>query len=76
MAVNDNEHSVMDIVKIVAKKFDIQDDNLIFDETKPKGQFRKPAKTDIPNDYEFISIEDGISETIDWFIKHYETLRK
>jgi GDP-L-fucose synthase len=76
MAVNETEHSVMDIIKIVSKKFEIPDNNLIFDETKPRGQFRKPAKSDIPNNYEFIGIEDGINETIDWFIKHYNTLRK
>lgn len=76
MAVNDNEHSVMDIVKIVAKKFDIQDDNLIFDETKPRGQFRKPAKSDIPKDYQYINLEQGITETIEWFINNYNTLRK
>lgn len=76
MAVNDNEHSVMDIVKIVAKKFGIQDDNLIFDETKPKGQFRKPAKSDIPKDYQYINLEEGITETIEWFINNYKTLRK
>lgn len=76
MAVNDNEHSVMDIVKIVAEKFEISGDKLIFDETKPRGQFRKPAKSDIPKDYEYINIEQGITETIDWFIKNYKTLRK
>jgi GDP-L-fucose synthase len=76
MAVNDNEHSVIDIVKIVTKKFGINDDKLIFDETKPRGQFRKPAKSDIPKDYGYIDIEQGINETIDWFIKNYTTLRK
>ena len=76
MAVNDNEHSVMDIVKIVAKKFGIEKENLIFDETKPRGQFRKPAKSDIPKDYEYINLETGITETIDWFINNYKTLRK
>jgi GDP-L-fucose synthase len=76
MAVNDNEHSVMDIVKIVAQKFDIENNRLIFDETKPKGQFRKPAKSDIPKDYEYVNLETGITETIDWFINNYKTLRK
>jgi GDP-L-fucose synthase len=76
MAINEYEYSVMDMVKVIGKKYGIENDNLIFDSTKPKGQFRKPAKTDIPNNYEFISIEDGISETIDWFINNYETLRK
>jgi GDP-L-fucose synthase len=76
MAVNNNEHSVMDIVKIVAKKFGIENNKLIFDETKPRGQFRKPAKSDIPEDYEYINLEIGITETIDWFINNYKTLRK
>ena len=76
MAVNDNEHSVMDIVKIVARKFEIANNNLIFDETKPRGQFRKPAKSDIPKDYEYVNLETGITETIDWFINNYKTLRK
>ena len=76
MAINDKEHSVMDIVKIVAKKFEINNDRLIFDETKPKGQFRKPAKSDIPKDYQFIDLEEGINETIEWFITNHKTLRK
>jgi nucleoside-diphosphate-sugar epimerase len=66
----------MDIVKIVAKKFGIQDDKLIFDETKPRGQFRKPAKSDIPEDYQYINLEQGIIETIEWVINNYKTLRK
>jgi hypothetical protein len=65
----------MDMVKIITKKFNI-DDDLIFDPTKPSGQFRKPAKSDIPSNYNFISIENGITETIDWFINNYETIRK
>lgn len=76
MAVNEVEYSVMDIVKIVSSKIGIPDHNLIFDESKPKGQFRKPAKSDIQRGYEFIDIKDGINETIEWFITNYNTLRK
>jgi len=76
MAVNDNEHSVMDVVKIVAKKFGIEENRLIFDESKPRGQFRKPAKSDIPKNYNYIELEKGINETIDWFNNNYNTLRK
>jgi GDP-L-fucose synthase len=66
----------MDIVKIVTKKFDIREDKIIFDKTKPRGQFRKPAKSDIPKEYEYTDIEEGITETIEWFINNYNTLRK
>jgi GDP-L-fucose synthase len=75
MAINETEYTVMDMVKIITKKFNI-DDDLIFDPTKPSGQFRKPAKSDIPSNYDFISIENGITKTIDWFINNYETIRK
>jgi len=76
MALTETEFSVLDIVKIVIKKFEINEDKIIFDSTKPKGQFKKPAKSDIPKDYKFINLEQGINETIDWFINNYDTARK
>jgi len=76
MAINETEHSVTDIVKIIIKKLNMSESNVIFDSDKPKGQFRKPAKTDIPKEYEFINLEKGINETIDWFIKNYKNTRK
>lgn len=76
MAVNNTEHSVMDIVKIVAREYNISEEDLVFDADKPRGQFRKPAKSDIPTDYKYIDLEKGIIDTIKWFNKNYETLRK
>jgi GDP-L-fucose synthase len=76
MVINEKEHSVMDIVKIITNKFEIDENNLEFDSSKPSGQFRKPGKTDIPSDYKYIDINDGLSDTIDWYIKNYNTLRK
>jgi GDP-L-fucose synthase len=75
MMIDEKEISVVEVAKIISKKFGFSDDDLIFDETKPKGQFRKPAASDI-KDFNFKSIEDGINETIDWFIQHYKTARK
>jgi GDP-L-fucose synthase len=75
MLVNEKEVSVMEIAKIISKKFGFTEDDLIFDKTKPKGQFRKPALSDIKN-FEFKPIEDGINETIDWFINNYSDARK
>jgi GDP-L-fucose synthase len=75
MMVDENEISVMEIANIISKKFGFKKEDLIFDETKPKGQFRKPAKSDV-TDFRFKSIEDGISETIEWFISNYEIARK
>jgi GDP-L-fucose synthase len=75
MMIDETEISVMEVANIISKKFGFNDDDLIFDETKPKGQFRKPASSDIKN-FNFKSIEDGINETIDWFIQNYKTARK
>jgi GDP-L-fucose synthase len=75
-AINENEVSVMEVANIICKKFEIEDNDLVFDSTKPKGQFRKPAKTDIPENYEFIKFEDGINSTIEWFVENYKKVRK
>jgi len=53
---------------------------VVFDTTKPEGQFRKPAdnsklKSYLP-DFEFTSVETGIKETVEWFITNYENCRK
>lgn len=54
--------------------------NVIFDKSKPDGQFRKPSDNSylksIIGEYKFTSLKDGLEETIDFFIKNYNTLRK
>ena len=75
MMIDETEVSVMDVARIISEKFGFNENDLIFDETKPKGQFRKPAVSDI-KDFKFKPIRDGINETIDWFIKNYENIRK
>jgi GDP-L-fucose synthase len=56
-------------------RFSFSENDIIFDNTKPKGQFRKPAITHV-KDYNFTSIEEGVNKTIDWFIDNYENARK
>lgn len=75
ITVDEKEHSIKSVVDIIAKKFDISPESIKYDSEKPNGQYRKPAKSDIKN-FDFISLEDGINKTIDWFIHNYETLRK
>lgn len=75
MMIDETEVSVMEVANIITKKFGFNNEDLVFDETKPKGQFRKPAASDIKG-FEFKPIEDGINETIDWFINNYENARK
>jgi len=76
MAVNEKEYSIKDIVDIIAKRFEISEDRIKYDTSKPKGQFRKPAKSDVPKSFKFTPLEEGINKTIDWFIENYEKARK
>ena len=72
MAVNEKEYSISEVANIIAEKFEIPQERVKFDTTKPKGQFRKPAKSDVV-DFEFTPLEEGLSKTIDWFAENYES---
>lgn len=51
-----------------------------WDISKPSGQFRKPSDNSkvktVLKDFQFTPFEDALSETIDYFIKNYENVRK
>lgn len=74
MASDPIEHSIKDVVNIIGDRFNILD-RVIYDETMPNGQYKKTASSDVPN-WDFISLEEGINNTIDHFIKNYNTIRK
>jgi GDP-L-fucose synthase len=76
---NSNEISVKDLVDLLVNEFNFKG-KVIFDKTKPDGQFRKPSdnsklKSYLPN-FEFTPIEEGLKETINWFRNNYENTRK
>jgi GDP-L-fucose synthase len=76
---NSEEISIEDLVDLLVKEFNFKG-NVIFDKSKPDGQFRKPSdnsklKTYLPN-FKFTPIEEGLKETINWFIENYENTRK
>lgn len=72
------EISIRDVVDIIVDLLDFKN-KVIFDDSKPDGQFRKPSDTTKFNtyfpDYKFISIRDGLRSTIDWFLANYVTAR-
>ena len=75
---NSNEVSIKDIALLIAKEFDYS--NIEFEIDKPDGQFRKPSDNSkllkyLP-DFKFKPIEEGIKETVEWFVKNYEETRK
>lgn len=74
-----DEISIRDLVDILVQEFNFKG-KVVFDETKPDGQFRKPSdnskiKKYLPN-FQFTQIEIGLRETIKWFIANYENTRK
>ena len=73
------EISIRDLVDLLVQEFNFKG-RVIFDTTKPDGQFRKPSSntkiTSLLPSYQFTPIEVGIRETVNWFINNYDLVRK
>jgi len=76
---NSEEVSIGDLAETIAEAMDYQG-KIIFDDSKPDGQFRKPTCNlrlqDFVPEYKFTSLEKGIKQTVEWFKENYETCRK
>lgn len=75
----EDEVSIADVAALIAKAMELPG-KIVCDTTKADGQFKKTAsnkklRSYLP-DYKFKSIEDGIKESVDWFVANYETARK
>jgi GDP-L-fucose synthase len=73
------EISIIDVVDIVVELMNFKGD-VIYDSSKPDGQFRKPSdnskiKSYLPN-FKFTPIYEGLKETIEYFEKNYNIIRK
>ena len=73
------EISIKDVVGMIVELMNFKGD-VLFDSTKPDGQFRKPSdnskiKNYLP-DYKFTPIYEGLRETIEYFEKNYNLIRK
>ncbi len=73
------EVSIKELVGVLVKKMDFTG-KVIFDDSKPDGQLRRPSdtaklKSYLP-DFDFTSIEDGIGKTVSWFLENYSSVRK
>jgi GDP-L-fucose synthase len=73
------EIAISDIVDMVVEIMNFKG-NVVFDTSKPDGQFRKPSdntkiKSYLPN-YKFTPIYEGLKETIEYFEKNYTVVRK
>lgn len=74
-----DEISIKEVVTIITEIMDFNGE-IIYDSTKPDGQFRKPSdnskiKKYLP-EFKFTPLYDGLKETINYFIVNYESIRK
>jgi len=78
------EVSIGYVAKLIAKAFDYEE-RMFFDESFSDGQYKKTADNTRLTDlllknhstvFDFIKIEEGITETVKWFIENYENARK
>ena len=74
-----HEISIKDVVGLIVEKVGFTG-NVVFDTSKPEGQFRKPADNSqlisLVPDFKFTPIEEGITETVNWFIDNFDNARK
>jgi GDP-L-fucose synthase len=73
------ETSIMDIVGVIVDLMNFKG-KVVFDSSKPDGQFRKPSdnskiKNYLP-DFKFTPLYEGLKETIEYFENHYNLVRK
>lgn len=73
------EISIGEVVDMIVEIMNFKGE-IIFDSSKPDGQFRKPSdnskiKNYLPN-FKFTSIYEGLKETIEYFEKNYTIIRK
>lgn len=73
------EISIKDVVEIIVELMNFKGE-VIFDSSKPDGQFRKPSdnskiKHYIPN-FQFTPIYNGLKETIEYFEKQYNVITR
>jgi GDP-L-fucose synthase len=73
------EISIRDVVDMIVEIMNFKN-NVIFDDSKPDGQFRKPSdnhkiKKYLPN-FKFTPLYDSLKETIEYFEINYNLLRK
>jgi len=74
-----HEVSIKEVVTLIVRHMSF-DGDVIWESDKPDGQFRKPSDNSkllsyLPK-FKFTSLDDGLKETVDWFVDNYENCRK
>ena len=69
----EDEISIKDIGKIIAKSYDYEN-RIVFDDTYADGQYKKTVGVkklfSIVGEFQFTPIDEGINKTVKWFIEN------
>lgn len=72
------EVSIFELVTTIAKHMEFSGE-IVFDETKPDGQFRKPSDSETLHkflpDFTYLALDEGLKRTIAWFNQNYSSIR-
>ena len=73
-----NEISIRAVVELIVSKLGFNG-NVVFDESKPDGQYRRTTDNTkllkYRPDFSFTPLEEGIETTVNWFLKNYPNVR-
>lgn len=75
-----DEVSIEYVARLIAREFEYEN-RIKFDSSYSDGQYKKTADNKklmglLETDYKFITIENGIKKTVEWFIDNYDDLKK
>jgi len=75
---SDNDYSIRDLVSLISNQLKF-DGKIIYDLSKPDGIYKKTTSNRVfkkyfPN-FQMTKIEDGLTETIDYFVSTYPNIR-
>ena len=74
------EYSISDVTKIICNNLDFDYNEIVWDKSKPSGQFRKPSSNSVFSELgydtsSYVSLEEGLERTCRWFVKNYPNVR-
>ncbi|KAJ3111029.1 GDP-L-fucose synthase [Phlyctochytrium bullatum] len=75
----EDEVSIKHVAECIAKAMDFKGD-VKWDTSRPDGQYKKTASNkklmQLHKDFQFTPFEQALKESVDWFLKHFESARK
>ncbi len=76
---NTGEHSIRSIAEKICNYFHYSPLDIQWDTSQPAGQFRKPSCNKefvkMHPDFKYISLDEGLRQTCDWFSGNYPNIR-